>query len=172
MITSSLIIQTLNSLLIAINTIYICQSKNLVLTHDSKLFSTLSKLCSDYYLRVFYNQNSTQIHITLTVHIIQNITYAIYKTTIESIGIIILSRINTLFNASQAAQNYLERYKNTFRGSFTRNCIGSHFYDNDIYINKIAVVNLYVLFSCSKGKGIYILWIYLIFYKIQNSIFM
>lgn len=168
MIHTSPIIQTLNSLLTTINTLYLCHSKHLVLTYNSKLFSELLQLCSNYYLRVFYNKKSTLIHTTLTIDITRNIIHTTYTTTIQSISILLLLHINPFFNSSQAVQSYLERYKNTFRGFFIRNCIGSSFYDNDIYINSIATLNLYVLLLCSKRKGAYILWIYLIFYKIQK----
>lgn len=168
MIHSSLIIQTLNCLLITINTLYLCHSENLVPTHNSKLFSELLELCSNYYSRVFYSQKTPQIQITFTIDIIKNIIYTIYTSTIQSISILLLLHSNTFFNSSRSAQNYLERYKNIFRGFFIRNCIGFHFYDDDTYINIIAILNLYALLLCSKRKGIYILWIYLVFYKIQK----
>ena len=140
------------------------------MTYNPQSFSALPKLCSDNYLRAFYSQKIAQIHMALTVNIIKNIIYSIYKTTIQSISILLLLHTDTFLNVNRVAQNYLERYKNTFRGSFTRNYIGSCFYDNDIYINKIAILNLYILLLCSERKGIYTLWLYLILHKIQKSI--
>lgn len=171
MIISPLTIQTLDSLLVTINTIYLCHSKNLVSTYNPKFSSKLSKLCANHYSGILYHKKTSQVYIILTINIIQNIIHLIYKTTIQNISLIILQQINSFPNPNHVAQNYLERYKNTFRRLFIRNFIGFYFYDNDLYINKIAMLNLYILLLCSKRKSAYILWIYITFYKIPKSIF-
>ena len=116
----------------------------------------------DTYYVFLINRSLHQSSFLRRIYLTQYFTNLISEKHLQTISLVLLLDSNDSY---LAYCNYLQKYRLLFRRCFTKNMIGYQYYDNNQYINKLALINLRAILLSSQLYGVYFLWLYLVYYN-------
>lgn len=64
---------------------------------------------------------------------------------------------------SNITKNYIQRFTINYRKSCYPYLIGHHQYANNAWINKLSIINLFLIYKMSEKDGIYFIFYYMIY---------
>nr|YP_009294147.1 hypothetical protein Hrub_145 [Hildenbrandia rubra]AOM67389.1 hypothetical protein Hrub_145 [Hildenbrandia rubra] len=149
----------LNCLLIALHVLDSIDQR-IILVNNS--FIHLPNVCESVLYKISQAPNA-KIHSTMyTAYIAEYLVSMLSKQQLRIASLVLLLESCKCY---PTYNYYLQKYRFFFRKSFIINNVGCYYYDNDQYINIVALINLRVILLCSKTNGAYFFWLYLVHYK-------